>query len=60
MNTAQWITSPHNPGRAVETFRKEFSLTKPLARASLCISAHGVYRAYVNGVLLDLGVLTPG
>lgn len=57
---AQWITSPHRPGSAVELFRKEFTLAGTVKAAVLHVSALGVYTACLNGRRLGPGVLAPG
>ncbi len=59
---AIWITSPRDTGVAASTFQKEFSLAagKSVKKATLCISAMGVYKTALNGVRIDRGVLAPG
>lgn len=46
-------------GMPCQYFRKEFSVTKPVRRATLLASAAGVFKAYING--RDFGdYLSPG
>ncbi|MBE6547061.1 MAG: alfa-L-rhamnosidase [Ruminococcaceae bacterium] len=61
MKQLHWIKSPIAPAEgAAITFRKEFSLSKPIAQATLYVSAVGVYRVFLNGKKQGRQVLTPG
>ena len=60
MYTPHWITSPHDPGSAVQQFIRTFSVNNSVQKATLCVSARGVYTAVCNGRRLGPGVLTPG
>jgi alpha-L-rhamnosidase len=60
---AQWIS----PGYAEDSvmrpsplFRKEFSLNKKIASATLFITSHGLYEAQINGHRVGNAYLTPG
>jgi alpha-L-rhamnosidase len=61
---AQWISSPlvacGESLRPVPLLRREFTLSKEIARARLYSSARGVYLPHVNGVRLDEYLLHPG
>ena len=59
---AIWITAPRDMGVAACTFQKEFSLPagKSVKKATLCVSAIGIYKTEFNGVRIDRGVLAPG
>ena len=59
---AIWITAPKDMGAAATTFQKEFSLpsAKQVKKATLCVSAIGIYKTELNGVRIDRGVLAPG
>ena len=59
---AIWITAPKDTGVAASTFQKEFALAagKTVKKATLCISAMGVYKTELNGKRIDKGVLAPG
>ncbi|MFF3935130.1 family 78 glycoside hydrolase catalytic domain [Streptomyces phaeofaciens] len=62
---ARWIepaeTAPAQAGhRPARLLRHAFSLGKPVGRARLHITAHGVYEAYCNGVRVGDQELTPG
>ena len=59
---AVWITAPRDMGTATCTFCKTFSLPegKQVKKATLCVSAIGVYKTELNGVRIDRGILAPG
>ena len=57
---AIWITSPVDTGVAACTFEKEFSLSKPVKKATLCATAMGLYEARLNGKRIGKNVLAPG
>ena len=60
IQNACWIKPKAPRGEAGLTFQKAFDVAKDVARASLEITAMGVYRAFLNGVPVGEGVLTPG
>ena len=50
-----------NPSRnAMPMLRTRFDLSKPVSRATLCITARGIYDAYVNGRRVTESYLSPG
>ncbi len=51
-DTLRYSPSPH--------FRKEFTITKSIARARLYVTSHGFYEAHLNGKKVGDQVLTPG
>jgi len=51
-DTIRYAPSPH--------FRKEFIVTKPVARAVAYITSHGFYELHLNGKKVGDQVLTPG
>ncbi|MCB0664237.1 MAG: family 78 glycoside hydrolase catalytic domain [Saprospiraceae bacterium] len=59
---ARWIevTVPEPASRPAQMFRKDFVTEKRVTRASLYISSHGVYEAYLNGARVGDAYLTPG
>lgn len=59
---AQWIAPamPEDSMRPSPMFRKQFIAKKPVARATLYITARGVYEAYINGIRVGQDYLTPG
>ena len=57
---AEWITSPVDSKQAAYTFRKSFCPQKSVKKATLCVSAMGLYALYINGSRFGKGVLTPG
>ena len=61
MNTsAIWIRSSVELGSMSPEFRKVFLLNKKILKAEAAISAHGIYKFYVNGKLGDDACLAPG
>ncbi len=60
MNSKNWITAPVDMGDASCEFRKQFEIYKKIEKATLAVSAMGLYAAYVNGKRLGKAVLTPG
>lgn len=57
---AQWIGLDEKiRGRSAPLFRKEFTLTKPVAHARLYVSGLGWHEAHLNGQLLGDDVLSP-
>ncbi len=60
MNQRQWIKAPVNMGSAAVNFQKSFQVRGEVASAVLCVSAVGVYNAFLNGEKLGKGVLAPG
>ena len=58
--TAKWITSPVDSKQAAYTFRKSFTPQNNVTKATLCVSAIGLYALYINGSRFGKGVLTPG
>jgi len=51
-DTNRYAPSPH--------FRKEFSIIKPVAKATVYITSHGLYELHLNGKKVGDQVLTPG
>jgi alpha-L-rhamnosidase len=51
-DTNRYSPSPH--------FRKEFSVNKPIAKAVIYVTAHGLYELHLNGKKVGDQVLTPG
>ena len=51
---------PDDVDEPVALVRREFTLDKPVARARLYATAHGVYEAEVNGAVVGDHVLAPG
>lgn len=60
MQHKQWIQSPVKTERAAVTFFKTFTLSGAVKKATLYVSAVGVYTAALNGEKLGKQVLTPG
>ena len=59
---ASWIEAPFldSTKRAPQYFRKNFSLSKPVRKATAFITAHGIYEAFINGKRVGDAYLTPG
>ncbi|MFK0286589.1 family 78 glycoside hydrolase catalytic domain [Streptomyces sp. NPDC090499] len=62
---ARWIepaeTDPAPPGhRPAHLLRHTFPLTRPVSRARLYATAHGLYELFVNGQRIGDAELTPG
>ena len=55
---AQWITASDSILPAY--FRKTESISKEIRKATLYVTSHGIYEAYVNGVRVGNDELTPG
>lgn len=60
MNRQNWIRSPKETTAAAVGFRKTVSFRKPLKKATLTVSAIGVYAPFVDGVRVGKNVLAPG
>lgn len=56
---AKWI-EPQEQTEVSPILHKEFNLTKPIASATVYITAHGLYEAQINGEKVGDGLLTPG
>ena len=56
---ARWIEPQQSDDRAA-MFRRTFRLSKPVAAATLYITAHGIYEAGINGRRVSEDLLTPG
>ena len=61
--TAKWIYGNYSVSQKqrypVDYFKKEFEV-KELSKATLYITALGIYEAYINGVKVGNAILTPG
>ena len=58
--SANWITARENPGAAAVSYLRAFSVAKPVKKATLFVSAMGLYVAQVNGKKVTDSVLNPG
>ncbi len=58
--TAKWIRPVVDTGDVAPIFLKEFSLTKDVKKASLTITAMGVYEASLNGSRVGDYIFAPG
>ncbi|UOB18099.1 alpha-L-rhamnosidase [Abyssalbus ytuae] len=59
---AQWITMGYkeDPERQSPAFRKEVFIRKKVQSATLCVTSHGLYQAFLNGKKIVNAYLTPG
>lgn len=60
MKHKQWIKSPVKTGHEAITFFKNYSVSGEVKKATLCVSAVGVYTVALNGERLGRQVLAPG
>ena len=60
LNNAKWISHPVDMGFECPVFKKNFSLSKPVKRATLDITARGCYYAELNGKRIGDFILAPG
>ncbi len=59
IHNAKWIKSPVNDEEACYIFCKEFDADKSVKKATLEISAMGMYRAYINEMRISDELFTP-
>ncbi|WP_228852982.1 alpha-L-rhamnosidase [Aegicerativicinus sediminis] len=59
---AKWITVGYKEGPERESpmFRKEITIDKEIESATIAITSHGLYEAYINGKKIGDAFLTPG
>jgi alpha-L-rhamnosidase len=60
---ARWMEAGYNEdtvNRPAQYFRKQFTASKKIARATAYITAHGMYEAHINGRRVGNDYLTPG
>ena len=57
---AKWICPPKDMGDVVPSFSKNFSISKPVKKAVLAITALGVYQASINNKRIGAFILAPG
>jgi len=57
---AKWITAPYDFEDGVCTFRKDFTICREVASATLYASAMGIYHPVLNGTKIGDNVLAPG
>jgi len=60
IHSASWITVSRDTGDIAPVFRRAFAAQKPVAKATLEITALGVYEAELNGRRVGDFVLAPG
>ena len=58
--SASWITSPKDSGAAAYTYEKTFATKGEIERATLYITAQGVYVPYLNDKRVGAFVMAPG
>ncbi len=60
---AKWIAHPerdYSKSLAPAYLRKEFTVSKPIARARLYVTARGLFQAWINGTQVGNDYFTPG
>ncbi len=57
---AKWIMSPVNTDKKPICFVRDIRLQKPIQKATLEVTAIGVYVAYLNGMRIGDEILAPG
>ncbi len=57
---AKWICVPTDVGEVCPVFSKEIEIEKPVKKATLYVSATGVYEARINDVRVGEFMLAPG
>ena len=60
VNNSYWIRSKKDYGDVCPVFQREFSCTKEIKKATLYISAMGVYEAFINGERVGDFIMAPG
>ena len=58
--TANWIKSQKNNKTCATDFIRDFSVASPVERATLTLTAHGVFVATLNGKRVGEDILPPG
>ena len=57
---AKWIKSPVEIDDGCFIFNRNFCFDKAVEKATLYVTALGLYRAYLNGKELNISLFTPG
>lgn len=57
---AQWIADPFEGEHPLPVFETEFAIDTPVTTARLCITAHGIYEAELDGAKLGDAWFAPG
>ena len=57
---AKWIKSPVEIDDGCFIFKRNFTLNKAVEKATLYVTALGLYKAYLNGKELNVSLFTPG
>ena len=60
IKNAQWIKSPKIFDNASTEFKKEFSIAKPVKKATVEATAYGVYNIILNGKKVGDYIFAPG
>ena len=60
IKNAKWIKSPKIFDNASTEFSKEFSITKPIKKATIEATAYGVYNILLNGKKVGNYIFAPG
>ena len=60
LENAKWIKAPVHTDKACFVFTRDFSVEKKVEKATLFVTALGLYRACFNGKELNESLFTPG
>ncbi|MBQ2941150.1 MAG: family 78 glycoside hydrolase catalytic domain [Clostridia bacterium] len=60
LKDAKWIKAPCDIDDGCFIFSRDFTFDKKVEKATLYVTALGLYRAYLNGKELNLSLFTPG
>ena len=60
LKDAKWIKAPMEIDDGCFIFKREFTFDKKVEKATLYVTALGLYRAYLNGKELNVSLFTPG
>ena len=60
LENAKWIIHPNNKQYEAISFKRELNISKKVKRATLNITALGVYCAEIDGVRVGDFILAPG
>ena len=59
-DNAQWIRPASDYGEICPLFKREFTCSSNVKKATLYITAMGVYEAFLNGVRIGNFIMAPG
>ena len=57
---AKWIEAPIDIGTVSPEFKKDYTISSKIKKATAKVSANGVYNFYVNGAKVGNALMAPG